>query len=299
MKRLLRCILIAAGFTSWIAACGARAKDEVSPSDNGDGTTAGTGQMPTKRDGGIRGPAPSPTSDVPPESPVGPTSPPPNGPGPSGTQLRLWSNELHTGFDGKHPYYDVLISTALLKYDDNGEPKDYVPFTDPPIMTIENTDIATVKIVAIPKAPFVQEDKFLKVSTFARISPKRPGVTELKVKAGAATETAHIEVREYTPAQFELGKQRYTAPVFPGAARKPCAVCHDAKSPGQTVVSHDSFVLSRYSDEEIIGIVKTGRDIPNDPTVTLNVPGGHVWHLTPEEEQALPAYIRALHPLGL
>jgi hypothetical protein len=222
---------------------------------------------------------------------------PSNGSGaPSGPVLYLWSDTIHGGFDGQHPFLIPTSAVMVQGTDQNATP---VAFTHPPTFTVADTSVATVAVVPAPNIPGAQGDPFFAASSFALITPKAAGQTTLTVTYDTQTVKATLAITAYTAQDVTLGQTRYTAPANPGATRLACAGCHAPGSDaGVDAPTHDPFFQQDLSDADLLVIVEKGLYDANDPNSALKAPGGHKWNLTTDEEKAIPAYLRSIPPMG-
>jgi hypothetical protein len=293
MQRLARpSFIVAATLLAAVAACsgGSSTPDGApsNPSNNnnnpkpGDAGPGNKGNPPSTggEDGGV--PASGPSNG--------------SGTGGGGPELFLWREKVYGGFDGTHPF---LIPTAIVLLKDDGTDFAPAPFATPPTFTLSDPSVATVKIVPAPTNPEIQNDPFLKASTFALITPTKGGQAVLTVTYEAQSVKAGIQINAYTADQYTLGQTRYTTPANPSATRVACVTCHAVNSDaGVNAPRHDPFLQQDLSDEQLLVIIEQGLYEANNPNSALNAPGGHKWSLTPEEQKALPAYLRSLKPLG-
>jgi hypothetical protein len=216
-----------------------------------------------------------------------------------GPELFLWRDRIFTGTDGTHEY--VVPSAAFLVVPGTSDtnPDKPIPFTTPPTLTVADPSIATVKIVPVPSGGDIAKDDFFKGAAFMLITAKAAGQTTLTVSYGGQTVKAGLQVNAYTAAQYTLGQTRYTTPANPGPMRKACTTCHAQDSDaGLKAPKHDPFLQQDLSDSDLLTIIEKGQYVENDPNSTLNVPGGHTWNMTADEEKAIVAYLRSLRTVG-
>lgn len=212
--------------------------------------------------------------------------------------------EIHTGSDGRDLYQAVLVAN-------------FGDFT----ATSDDTDVACVGrwgCLAPNDSDIV-----------AVITAQSPGQTLITINSGSVSETVTVNVASYTPAQYDLGDERYNNPANGNDTdRQACASCHT----GQGGAPHSPLSLGGLSDEFLLAAIQNSKypdTCENDAgtcdctpsgtdcsacteqdclfnegyTLTLAAfgggPGEHTYNLTADEQPAIMAYMRAIKPDGI
>lgn len=258
------------GLTFALVACGG----EDSPPQDGDNL------VDNPQDGGFAG-EPNNPDNPPPEDPQNPG---PAGPGiPDTFQLPF----VYTGYDGTNTYQARFVfGSALQNAPDLG-----IDVTAAQV-TVENPALADLERVDMgPLGP----THFVIYTVTARAA----GSTRINVTYQGQTASSDLTVYSYTPADVQLGAERYNNPVNPDpATRIACSTCHFAVEQGG--IQHSPDYTAFWSEEQALEVVSQGQttiifldgeQVSYDPE-----PNGlpHIWNLTPEEEKGIMAYMRSL-----
>jgi hypothetical protein len=157
----------------------------------------------------------------------------------------------------------------------------------------------------------------------ALVTARAPGQSYVTVTSGNVVAYVNVQVANYSTAQYDLGDQRYNNPANANASdRVACISCHASEG----AAPHTPLALAGKSDEVLLSSILQSKypDIcENDDgacdcapvndscacteadcrvnegyTLSLEGFGGgvgdHVFNLTPEEEDSIMAYIRAI-----
>lgn len=135
------------------------------------------------------------------------------------------------------------------------------------------------------------------------ITSKKAGTATVTAKHGGAEKSVPLRVYQYTEAQWEAGKRRYTTAL--DDKNPACEICHaEGKGP-----NHTPSEVDRDEDGDLIQIITTGVDPEDNPEEPARIADrkefeailrgfDHMWQVTEEEKVGLVAYIRSLTPKG-
>jgi hypothetical protein len=145
------------------------------------------------------------------------------------------------------------------------------------------------------------------------ITTKAAGTTRIIARSGPLSGSAMLTITEATPADWELGEQRYnngvplptidpsmvTAAGFTIPDDLSCRNCHGGGAEALSV-EHTPQQTAGYSDQDLVNIFTMGQKPP-----TANWRSGipmffytmlHTWAATPEEQRGIVTYLRSLEP---
>lgn len=239
---------------------------------------------------------------------------------------------VHSGWNGRNDYRAVLVGN-------------FGQFE----VVSENVNVACIARLNCPDA--LQQD------VIALLTTRGPGSTTVTVESGVYvgepgsctvngdcanngeckegqcfegyTFDVPVEVASYTPAEYDLGQQRYNSPDQENTTtRRACGSCHL----GQGGAPHSPLSLARYTDLQLTTAASTSvypgtcenddGDLCNCTPVGENCnacsevcsynggqvlslanfgggPGDHIFDLTPSEEVGIMAFMRAIDPEGI
>lgn len=201
------------------------------------------------------------------------------------------NSDIFTGWDGSHVYkvpalvvYEMANTAVLAPNFD----------TAPPQITVADPSVLTAAFVATP-ADVVDAPKHV-ARRFVMYTTKKAGSTLVTFTFGTQTVSTRVHVTAYAAGLYEQGKKRYASPDFADASdRVVCSTCHAAKD--TKAPDHDPYFQGLLSDESLILTAAFGK-VCNDKGQVVERALWHQWHFTAEELIALPAYLRAIQPLG-
>ncbi len=206
------------------------------------------------------------------------------------------SRHVYSGFDGKH-VYKVPTAVAYILADETATAPNLV--TTPPTFVIEDPTVVSAvyvptptDLVALPKNWAVR---------YLMVTAKKAGTTKITYTYNGLTIYSTIHIVSYTPTQYEMGKKRYQTPEQATTTdRYPCGSCHnnpDGLKEGAT--DHDARIQGTKSDDALKLMTAWGKECnPDGQGGISKTVGYHLWHLTQEELDGMPAYIRSLPAQG-
>lgn len=147
------------------------------------------------------------------------------------------------------------------------------------------------------------------------ITTRKAGTTRIIARSGALSGSAEIHITEANPADWLLGEQRYNNMVplpdfsammasgmgimVPGDLS--CRNCHGGGADALSV-EHTPQQTGGYSNEDLIAIFTMGQKPPTAgwrsgiPMFIYTML--HTWDATPEEQQGIIVYLRAMEPMS-
>lgn len=221
----------------------------------------------------------------------------------------LTPRHIFTGTDGTHPY-KAVISTNFGN----------VEFFS------NDTSVVTAERIGCLEA-----GRFGPTGLLTAVGAGEATITVVSVDRG---QDVDVTVTAYTPEQYTLGEQRYNNPANGNQLdRLACGTCHL----GQGGAPHDPLALASRTDAELVAATTLGKyadtcsledntlcnctpdalQVGNecgacpesgctfaegyilDLAATGGGVGDHLFNLTPDEEIAIMAFMRALPPEGI
>jgi hypothetical protein len=175
----------------------------------------------------------------------------------------------YSGFDGTH-MYKLPFATGL---------KGTVTWT------VSDPTLAMIVPVPADKVPAPLADPSLQ---FAMVTVSKAGTGAIQVSNGTEMASSMLVVTAYTPDQYQTGQTRWTATVN---GKPTCASCH---TEGATPADNSPNYTAFDSDADIVSLVTEGKWADGTPLPAPN----HMFTLTDAEKVGIPAYMRAMPPLG-